>query len=165
MAAGGEAHDADLSGVDGPVGSVVTGEAQSALGIEKGGEVRDLVTGVFRQAVFQHDGSDAAGVEPVGDILAFPIVGENAVATAGTNDDGLAGGVTAGGETHLDGGLLNFRYSNDTFPRGHDLNEVRGLVIGGSARPQRDDSRAEGVGEKGQRGEQEQNETHWMYPS
>jgi hypothetical protein len=84
VAAGREAPDADLAGVEPQLPGARAGQADGALGVEqRGGEA------VARpEAVLKYECGDAAGGEPVGDFLALVAQGEVAVAAAGADDDG-----------------------------------------------------------------------------
>ena len=90
MSTGGEAEDADAVGVDVPLGGVRAGDAHGLLRVFEVGGVFGVVLGEGDAVLHQHAG-DADGVEPGADFGAFEIVGEDAVASAGKDDDCGAG--------------------------------------------------------------------------
>ncbi len=90
VGAGGEAHDADVGGIDVPVGGVGAGEAHGLLGVFEVRGVGGIVAGVARglgNAVFDQDAGDANGVEPVAGVGAFAVRYENAIAAAGEDEN------------------------------------------------------------------------------
>jgi hypothetical protein len=102
VGSGGEAEDADAVGVDLPFGGVLADQAHGALGVFEGcGGFGHVGAGVG-DAVLEQDAGDALGVEPVADLGAFEVDGEDVVAAAGEDDDGCAG-VLALGRVEGDG--------------------------------------------------------------
>ena len=86
VGAGGEAHDADVGGVDVPVDGVGAGEAHGLLGVFEVRGVGGIVAGFavgLGDAVLDEDAGDADGVEPVAGVEALAVPGEDAVAAAG----------------------------------------------------------------------------------
>jgi hypothetical protein len=103
VGAGGETDDADLGGVDVPIGGVGAREAHGLLGVfEVCGVVR--VTAFFGDAVFDEQAGDTDGVEPVADVEAFAVPGEDLVAAAGKDEDSGVGVVAAGRGIDAEGG-------------------------------------------------------------
>ena len=90
MGAGGEADDADAVGVDVPVGGVGAGEAHGLLGVFEVGGIF-WIAAIFWNAVLDEQACHADGVEPVADVEAFAIPGEDAVAAARKDESGGAG--------------------------------------------------------------------------
>ena len=95
MSACREAQCADAFGIYAPLCGVRTGEAHGLLSVLE-------VCGIFRIVICkgdtildQHTG-DADGVEPGADLDALKIVGEDAVGSAGEDDDGSSGVVVCG---------------------------------------------------------------------
>ncbi len=94
VGAGGEAHDADVGGIEVPVGGMGAGEAHGLLGVFEIGGVGGIVAGVavgLGYSVLDEDAGDADGVEPVAGVEAFAVPGEDAVAAAGEDEDGGSG--------------------------------------------------------------------------
>jgi len=100
VASGGEADDADAGGVAGPVGGILSGDADGALGIEE----RDLVA-AGGESVFEDEAGDVVLIEPLGDVVAFGAGDESAVSAAGADDDGgaVGGGGAVEGECGFGG--------------------------------------------------------------
>ena len=76
VGSGGEAHDADVGGVDVPLAGVGAGEAHGLLGVLEIRGVGGIVAGFSRRlgdAVLDQDAGDAEGVEPVAGVGAFAI--------------------------------------------------------------------------------------------
>ena len=67
FATGGETHDADAVGVDVPFGGAGANDAEGAAGVGHG-VVLDGVgaVGFAGEAVFEDEGGDAPGLEPLG---------------------------------------------------------------------------------------------------
>jgi hypothetical protein len=103
VGAGGEADDADFVGIDVPVGGVGAGDAHGLLRVFEVGRV-GRVAAFFGHTVFDEEAGDADGVEPVADIEAFAIPCEDAIATAGKDEDGGMGVVAAGRRIDAKGG-------------------------------------------------------------
>ena len=100
VGAGREAHDADVGGVEVPVGGVGAGEAHGLLGVFEVGGVGGVVAGGavgLGNAVLDEDACDADGVEPVAGVGAFAVGDEDVVAAAGEDEDGGAGVVIVRG--------------------------------------------------------------------
>ncbi len=94
ISAGGEAHNADVGGVDVPVGSVGAGEPHGLLRVFEVRGIGGIVAGFAERlgnAVLDEDAGDADGVEPVAGVESFTVPGENLVASAGEDEDGGAG--------------------------------------------------------------------------
>src|SRR5579859_4869837 len=76
------------------------------------------------EAILEHERGDAERVEPVGDLAAFVVVGQPAIAAAGTDDDGRGNGIAPGKEDGQGGAVAVFvakgagRISG---PEGHGL--------------------------------------------
>ena len=99
VGSGGEAHDADVGGVDVPVGGVGAGEAHGLLGILEVRGVGGIVAGFadgLGDAIFDQDAGDSNGVEPVAGVGAFAIGYKDLVASAGKDEDGGAGALAVG---------------------------------------------------------------------
>ena len=94
MAAGTKAPDTDAFGIDTPFGSPLADKTEGLADIVEHSGM--LVTRT--EAVFEHKGVNAHGVEPAGDLETFVIHGESTVTTTGTNDDGSAAGLGLVGE-------------------------------------------------------------------
>ena len=95
VGAGGEAHDADVGGVDVPVGGMGAGEAHGLLGVFEIGGVGGIMACValgLGDAVLDQDAGDADGVEPVAGVESFAVPGENAI-TSAREDEGCGAGV------------------------------------------------------------------------
>ncbi len=88
VSAGGEAEDADALGIDVPFGGVLADDAHGALGVLQGGVGFGIGAGAGDAVLHEHAG-DAGGVEPVADLGAFEIDGEDVVAASGKDDDRL----------------------------------------------------------------------------
>ncbi len=108
FAAGGEAHDADLGGVDAPFVGAAADEADGAAGVDDGFAV-DLVFGAggAGEAVFEDECGDAVVREELGDVVAFVVDGEEHVSAAGGDDDGGDGAFGVFGEVGGDGGVID----------------------------------------------------------
>lgn len=92
MAAGGEADDADFVAGDAPVGSLGAYERDGALSVfERQGRFAVRFFLVIWDAIFQEHSGNAFGVEPVTNLGAFEIDGEDLIAAAGKDDDSGAG--------------------------------------------------------------------------
>ena len=78
---------ADALRVELPIGGVGTHEADGALGVLERGAGFRVGTGVW-DAVFEQRAGDAGAREPVADLGAFEVHGEDVVAAAGKDDDG-----------------------------------------------------------------------------
>jgi hypothetical protein len=90
MRAGGEAEDADAVGIDVPLGGVGAGDAHGLLRVFEVSRVLGIVIGEGNAILDQHAGH-ADGVEPRADLGAFEVIGEDAIASAGEDEDGCAG--------------------------------------------------------------------------
>ena len=91
---GGEAHHADVRGVEVPVGGVSAGEAHGLLRvfeIRGVGGVVSCFAGWLGDAVLDEDAGDSDGVEPVAGVGAFAVGDKDAVATAWEDENRSAG--------------------------------------------------------------------------
>ncbi len=86
MRARGEAENADAIRVDVPFGCVLTDHAERTLRILQSRGRFWIRAGVGDAVLHQHAGY-LDGVEPVADLCAFEIDGENLVSAAGKNND------------------------------------------------------------------------------
>jgi len=90
VGAGGEAHHADVGGIEMPLGGVGAGEAHGLLGVFEIGGVGGIVAGIpcgLGYSVFDEDAGDADGVEPVAGVGTFAVGDEDAIAAAGEDED------------------------------------------------------------------------------
>ena len=85
MGARGEAEHAYAIGIDVPLGCVLANHAEGALRILQSRGGFGIRTGVGHAILHQHAGH-VDGVEPVADLCAFKIDGENLVAAAGKDN-------------------------------------------------------------------------------
>ena len=136
MATGGETHDTNLAGVDVPLGGAVAHGPKRAVRVHERGQMRDLVAGVLRQTVFEHDAGNTDGVEPLRGLNSLPVVGEHSIATAWANDHRLAGGFPFGGQVNLDGGILDLGDADDVLARIDDFFQIGIAVVGWGAVPE-----------------------------
>ena len=115
VASGGEAERADAVGIEVPFGSVSTGDAHGLLRVFEIASVFGVML-LERDAVFDEDAVDADGVEPGADLGAFEIVGEDAVASAGEDNDGGAGVVVCGRGIEGQGGIADVGEVRERLP-------------------------------------------------
>ena len=90
MRSGRKAEDADRGWDRCAIRGVLAHEAKGALRVLQGCGRFGIRAGV-RDAIFHEHAGDADGVEPVADFGAFEIDGEDAIASAGKDNDGGAG--------------------------------------------------------------------------
>src|SRR5580765_4661521 len=83
VASGRKTENADTMGRHGEFFCAGADEAYGSLGVAE----FDGMVVAWTKAIFQHECVDAHGVEPIGDLAAFVIVGEVTVAAAGDDDD------------------------------------------------------------------------------
>jgi len=88
----GETERADTFWIDAPFCCVLADEAEGALRILQGSGGFGVGAGAGH-AVFEQNAVDAGGIEPVADLGAFKIDGQNVVTAAGKDHDGRAGAV------------------------------------------------------------------------
>lgn len=89
VSAGGGAHDGDASGVDLPIRGAGADEAEGAGGVL---QHDGMAVAVRAEAILEDERGEALLHDPFGVVVSF-VAGEHAVAAAGTDDDGRAGGV------------------------------------------------------------------------
>ena len=123
-----KAHDADASRIDAELLGPEANLADGALHVHERGGVQWAGTILLHDAVLQHERRDAEAVEELGDLLAFVIVGEEAVATTGTDHD--RGPVRLGGLVHGHARFIGRRIAHGR---------------GGLAVPEWDDGRSRGL--------------------
>ena len=101
MTAGGGAHHADFLRIDAPLGGLGAGGADGAAGVEErhGKLIAEL--GISADPVFHHDPGDAALGQPLGVVVTFMVRREDAVAAAGKDHHGRAGGLCLVGQIDL----------------------------------------------------------------
>ena len=90
MRSGREAEHADSLGIDVPFDGVLANYAHGALSVLEGGVGFGVRAGAGDAILHEHAG-DSGGVEPVADLGAFEIDGEDVVAASGKDDDGRSG--------------------------------------------------------------------------
>lgn len=183
MAAGGEAEDADLMRIQIKLGGVEADEGDGALGVFKGLGRGGVGAGFWElrfagDAVLDEDAGDAAGSEPVADLSAFEINGEDLVAAAGEDEDGGVRGVMG---RRVDGvGGDGDGVDEDPGAAGDKVGGAGGLdgfgvlmraSVRGCGRPEIDldvaGSRLPGLGDGGEGGEEEgeeEGEAHGWCP-
>src|SRR5437660_1341878 len=93
MAAGGEAHDADAVRIDLPFRGARADETNGPLGVLQRRRMNRRGTNFRGDAVLQDKCRHAEVVEELRDLLAFMVVGEEAVAASRTDDDRRAVGL------------------------------------------------------------------------
>ena len=65
-----------------------------------------------RDAVLQHEGRDAEGVQPACDLIAFVILSQGAVSSAWTDNDSGTGGIFFGRQIQSQAGLIDILGTN-----------------------------------------------------
>ena len=90
MCSGRKAEDADPVRIDVPFRGMLAHDAKGALRVLQGGG-RFGIRACVGHAIFYEDAGDADGVEPVADLGAFEIDGEDLIASAGKDHHGSAG--------------------------------------------------------------------------
>jgi hypothetical protein len=99
VASGGEAHEAELRGIDVEFPGAAADEADGALRVAE----FDGMVVTRAEAILQDECGDAHGVEPIGDLAAFVVGGEVMIAAAGGDDD------SGGGFVVVSGGIVGER--------------------------------------------------------
>ena len=168
MAPGGEAECADAMGVDVPLGGMLAGEAHGLLRVFKVFEALGIVAFV-RDAVLHENADDVDGVEPVADLGAFEVVGEDAVSSAGKDDDGGGCG-RARGLVEGEGGLGDVGELRDGAAADEGIGGGEGVVFGtfdgggfrGAVGPEREGELLGGARARGEEcdGQEEAEEGH-----
>ncbi len=132
VGAGGEAHDADVGGIDVPLSGVGAGEAHGLLGVFEIRGVGRIVAGVawgLGNAVLDEDAGDADGVEPVAGVGSFAVGYEDAVAAAGEDEDRGAG-VLAVGRIDGEGGDRHVGEADDATAADEVVGGLGGVGFG-----------------------------------
>ena len=132
VGAGGEAHDADVGGVEVPVGGVGAGEAHGLLRVLEVVWVSGIVAGFaggLGYSIFDEDAGDADGVEPVAGVGTFAVGDEDAVAAAGEDEDGGAS-VLAVGRVDGEGGDGDVGEADDTMAADGVVGGLGGVGFG-----------------------------------
>ena len=125
----GEADDADVGGVDVPLGRVGAGEAHGLLGVFEVFGVGGVV-GVFRDSVFDKYAGHAERVKPVADFGAFDAPGEADVGTAGKDEGGGMGVFCGVGRVNRKRGMGNVGDADGGFAGDHAVFVGGGIEFG-----------------------------------
>ena len=129
MRPGGEAESAEAVGVDVPLCGVGASDAHGLLGVFEVGSVFRIVIGE-RDAVLDEEAVDPDGVEPGADLGSFEIVGEDAVASAGEDEDGCAGVFGGWSRIEGEGGLADAGEVHQRLVGYEAVSGERGVVLG-----------------------------------
>ena len=113
MPAGGEAHDADLFGIDIPFGGALADGFDGLLGILQRSDFAVRHGGIVGDAVFEDKSGNALLYKFLRFIGAFVFGGEDAVAAAGADDDGSAGGELFRWQVYGERGSADFADDED----------------------------------------------------
>ena len=146
LGAGGEAHDADLVGVDAPFLGVGADDADGLLGVVNGVDLGNVAVGA--QPVPEDDGVDAVVVEEGDEVGGLAADVQGPVAAPGDDDDRGAGVDGLLHHVDFDGGVVDGDDAADAAGDGlaHvvDLGHVElvGLEVGRARREERHDDAA-----------------------